>query len=241
MQYEALQAGSIFLSVINLLGFGLQIAGYILLALGLYSIARRRGIQYPWMGWIPVANLWLIGSVSDQYQYVFRGAIKNKRKVLLTIGIVYGVLVFVLIGMLMGEILRMALSMPYYMSDEAMMTWASSLMLKMGGFLLLILPLAVTLIVLQYMAFYDIYRSCNPGHAVLFLVLSILIPFTAPFFVFCNRNSDAGMPPRKQQSISPMLQEFASQPEAARNADSFQLHQIPMGEDSPEEQAPQDF
>ncbi len=53
---------------------------YVLQALSLYSIAKRRGIGKPWLSWIPVANTWILGSISDQYQYVVKGKVRNKRK-----------------------------------------------------------------------------------------------------------------------------------------------------------------
>ena len=55
--------------------------------------------------------------------------------------------------------------------------------------------------VIRYMALYDIFRSLDPGNAVLYLVLSILFSPTEPFFLFFNREKDLGMPPRKQQPV----------------------------------------
>ena len=65
----------------------------------------------------------------------------------------------------------------------------------------LVLPfaaIAITFCVIRYMALFDIYRSMDPGNAVLYLVLSILFSPTEPFFLFFNREKDLGMPPRKQ-------------------------------------------
>ena len=61
----------------------LAIASYVLTALALYTIARRRGLRNPWLAWIPVANSWLLGSLSDQYRYVVKGEHKSKRIILL--------------------------------------------------------------------------------------------------------------------------------------------------------------
>ena len=49
------------------------IATYVLSALGLYTIAKRRGLNHPWLAWIPVASAWIVGSLSDQYRYVVNG------------------------------------------------------------------------------------------------------------------------------------------------------------------------
>ena len=66
--------------VFNLLGNGISIAIYVLGALGLYTIAKRRQINHPWLAWVPIASGWIIGSLSDQYRYVKHGQVKNKRK-----------------------------------------------------------------------------------------------------------------------------------------------------------------
>ncbi len=70
----------------------LAIASYVLMALGLYTVAKRRGIHKAWLAWIPVANVWLLGCVSDQYRQVAKGQVKNRRKLLLTLEIVVVVL-----------------------------------------------------------------------------------------------------------------------------------------------------
>ena len=45
-----------------------SIAAYILTAIAIYTVSRRRGLRNPWLAWVPVANVWLLGSLSDQYQ-----------------------------------------------------------------------------------------------------------------------------------------------------------------------------
>ena len=44
----------------------LGIASYVLSAAAIYVISRRRGLHKPWLAWIPVVNVWLLGSQSDQ-------------------------------------------------------------------------------------------------------------------------------------------------------------------------------
>lgn len=58
---------------------------------------------------------------------------------------------------------------------------------------------SIVLTVFLYISLYDLYLSCNPENAVLYLVLSILITVSMPFFIFFSRNKDLGMPPRKSQ------------------------------------------
>ena len=61
----------------------------------MYAVAQRRGIEKPWLAWVPVGNAWLMGCISDQYRYVKLGQVKNKRKLLmwLEIGVLAGTLV----------------------------------------------------------------------------------------------------------------------------------------------------
>ena len=74
---------AVFWFAICLLSFAYSVTMYIFHSLGLYTLAQRRGIHRPWMAWVPVVNMWILGSISDQYQYVTKGKVTNRRKVLL--------------------------------------------------------------------------------------------------------------------------------------------------------------
>ncbi len=44
--------------------FGLVgIVGYVLMALGLQRMATNEGIENPWLAWIPVGNVWIMGKL----------------------------------------------------------------------------------------------------------------------------------------------------------------------------------
>lgn len=161
---------------------------YVLNSLGLYTIANRRGIRHSWLAWLPIGNVWILGNISDQYQYVAKGKVKNRRKVLL--GLHIG-LTAALIGWFVAIVISIALSEAFVGGLVAF------LLVAILGYLLLI-ALAITLVVFQYMCLYDLYTSCNPNDGVLLLVLSILFSVTMPFFVFAYRKKDLGMPPKKQ-------------------------------------------
>ena len=175
------------------------IAAYVLSALGIYSIAKRRGINHPWMSWVPVLNLWVVGCISDQYQYVVKGKNKNKRKWLLGLNIALAVVYivfFVIFGVMAFNVVASAAG---DISEAAIL---ESMVGPAVAMLICVLPLmglAIAVIVIRYIAMYDLYTSCNPQNNVLFLVLSIFFSVTEPFFVFFNRKKDDGMPPRRQQ------------------------------------------
>ena len=165
-----------------------SIAMYVLTALSLYTIAQRRGIRKAWLAWVPVLNCWILGSLSDQYRYVVRGQIKNKRKILLILNLLKAVLTTALVSMVAVLI--------WTMFAEATGFLLGSILSLLG----LLLPLGVVGIaycIFYYMALYDLYTSLDPENNVLFLVLSIFFSFTKPFFLFFNREKDKGMPPRR--------------------------------------------
>ena len=179
----------------------LSLATYVLTALALYTIARRRGLKNPWLAWIPVADCWLLGSLSDQYRYVVDGQHKSKRKILLIFRILTAVMWVSLIGLLI-KLCFHAVGSVFWgtMSDERIF----QILHQALNLLVMCLPLigiSIAYAVFRYMALYDIYKSLDPANCVLFLVLSILFGVTEPFFLFFSRNKDDGMPPRKQPVV----------------------------------------
>ena len=158
-----------------------SIAIYVLTALSLYTVAKRRGIAAPWLAWVPVARLWVLGSLSDQYRYLTQGQIRHKRISLLvwtgaswvlTGGIVVGTIAAIA-GASVGAILTV-------LCLALAVAWA-----------------AIVYVVLYFMALYDVYASCDPQNAALYLVLSIFFRFLVPVFLFISRDMEKGMPPRK--------------------------------------------
>lgn len=182
--------------------FAFMILSYVLQSLGMYTIAKRRCIRNPWLAWLPVGNMWILGSISDQYQYVAKGKIKNKRKVLL------------------GSMIAIyALMIPIYLTYFAMMIQgiigADSLdgnyvlpyLGLIGTVSVVLLVIALIGGVIQYIALYDLYVSCDSNNAVAYLLLSIFINVTLPFLVFACRKKDLGMPPRKEDVAAPRILE----------------------------------
>ena len=179
--------------------FGL--ATYILTSLALYTAAQRRGLNRPWLAWIPVVNCWIIGSLSDQYRYVVKGEIKSKRKVLLTLNILVSVLSAVVVGICVAMVVSIAGGAMNGISESQMMETVLGPALGIVGLCLPLAGISIAFAVIRYMALYDIYRSMDPVNCVLFTVLSILFGVTEPFFLFFNRNKDLGMPPRRQETV----------------------------------------
>lgn len=176
---------------------GIGIGSYVLQGLAYYRIATRRGIKHAWLAWLPVGSAWILGCISDQYQYVVKRQIKNKRKVLLILGIamaVAAVLIAAILGNAVGSLISLGLGQGY--GAEVV----SSTLLGVFGIAILTLVisgLSIATVILQYICLYDLYSSCDPSNNITYLILSIFLGFLMPVLLFLCRNKDEGMPPRK--------------------------------------------
>ena len=187
----------------SMLSGGLVIAAYVLTALSLYTIAQRRGIKHAWMAWVPVLDLWILGSIADQYRYVVKDQVKGKRKALLILQIVQCAAVLVLIIMLFSVLLQIAGSFagafvnPEHFDDSNIATIIATAVSALIPFLI-VLGISIAMKVIQYIALYDVYTSCDPKNNILYLLLSIFFDIALPLCLFLCRNKDEGMPPRKE-------------------------------------------
>lgn len=188
----------------NSWSFLLSIAAYVLTSLGLYTLATRRGINNAWLSWVPVINCWIIGSLSDQYRYVVKGEVKNKRKALLVMNIIAAIVIIAMIVIAIVMVIRitgMVQNTPMDLVNGKIMEMVMGPVIAVAALFMVYFGMIIALAVVHYIAMYDIYTSCDPRNNVVFLVLSILFTITEPFFLFFNRNRDEGMPPRKQEPV----------------------------------------
>lgn len=183
-----------YLTVAMLLG----LTFYILRSVGLQTIAKRRGLNHSWLAWLPVGREWIIGSVSDQYQYVVKGENRNKRKLLLGLSIGTGACSAAAAVPLVLMAVRLAAA-EGILSDSAMAS------IMMGPVLTALVmacvsgAMGIVLYVFKQMAMYDLYRSCDPHNAVAYLVLAIVFGVLEPVFLMVLRKKERGMPPRKER------------------------------------------
>lgn len=225
--YDA--AGGAAIGVIYLLlQFVPQIIGivcYIFSSLGLYTIAQRRGISNPWLAWIPFGNVWILGSISDQYQQVVKNKKTNRRKVLLWLEIAAIVVTVILVIVFVVFIFQIAMTDggTYSEFGYGFTSYAADSEVEIVGlvltfvivFLLMwlaIMAVAIVDMVFLYMSYYDLYASCDPKNATTYLVLSIVLGFLTPFLVFAVRNKDFGMQPALPQWGSPAGYQPPQQP-----------------------------
>ena len=183
-------AAGILVAILMLVYFvmlALGVVSYVLSSVGMYRIAKRRGIHHAWLAWIPVGNAWLLGSISDHYQYVAKQKQTSRRKILLILHIILVVVSGGFIGSAVGTILPESAATATSVVGVALMTICY----------LCMMGLAIAIAVFCYIAYFDLFRSCKPKCDVLFLVLGIFFNVTLPFFTFACSGSDEGMPARR--------------------------------------------
>ena len=194
-------APGVALAFVLIWGFfclALGITLYVFRALGLYTMAKHRELSHPWLAWIPLGSSWILGSLSDQYQYVARGKVQNRRRTLLRLGI----LVFICCVVMMYLSVHLAISAGEYNRYSRFVyeaTVESTPVPFLPAFWATIV-VAIVYAAFRYISLYNLYRSCNPANATAFLLLSIFVSVTESFLIFASRNQECGMPPRRGQT-----------------------------------------
>ncbi len=198
-----------------------SIVSYVLQALGLYTIAQRRGIRNGWLAFIPFGATWILGSIADQYQYVAKGKVKNRRKWLL------GLNIALVVGYFAWFITFMVTRV--FAATDMGSKNAAIAVAVIGA--LVFFALAIALCVVYYISLYNLFVSCEPDNATLYLVLSILFSVALPFFIFAARKKDNGMPPRKAEPVRQIVE--AAEPEETEEETAEPAEEVPVEEESP--------
>lgn len=195
----------------NIFYYAALITLYVLGSLGMYTIAKRRELNNAWMAWVPGLSLWLLGSISDQYQYVTKDKVCNRRKWLIVLAIAMIVL-FIAMYVCMFVAYFQIIFDAAMNSDMEYMDELQILEMIFKSFMPTFIVLAVYVVVgmvvtvLEYICYYHLFASCDPENKVLFLVLGIFMNFLLPIFTFVCRKKDLGMPPRRNVPPAAILQ-----------------------------------
>lgn len=183
-------------AVVVLLGVlaGLMLFGlvmYILESWGLHKLAKDRQIRHGWLAWLPLGYDWILGSIADHYHYVAKGHVRTRRKTLLGLSLAILILLLAQVSCLIcyfGYLFQW-FAIDYFV---AVQLYAAAELIQLA-----IAVLNLILVIRRYIALHDLYASCEPDGAAAYLVISIILPITKPFFVFSCRKKEYGMPPRK--------------------------------------------
>ncbi|WP_303869496.1 DUF4190 domain-containing protein [Acetobacterium wieringae] len=148
------------LGIILVVSLVIGLICYVFNSLGLYTMAKNRNLDNPWLAWIPLASSYLMGELI------------NDDVSISTWHIPYAKLFLPLMGLALTVVMTILGFIPY-----------------LGAFMGIILSLALSFY--YYAAQFWLYSIYDKDHRVLYLVLSIILPFLGPIFVFVIRNRDA--------------------------------------------------
>ena len=178
----------------------IMIFSYVAQGLGLSAMAKNRGIERPWLAWVPMANTWMLGRISDQYREKATGEDPNLRKKLLVRKIVQNASTLAFLGLVLlwyiGMIFAIIFSETFFLDIDALFT-PMVLVLYIALFLWIVVYTVISVFyyISQYKALFDIYRSSDPKTSTLFFVLSFFSQIALTLGIFLNRNKTLGMPP----------------------------------------------
>lgn len=171
-----------------------SLVAYVLTAYSFYTIAQRRGINNPWMAWVPVLQLWILGAIADDYQRKAKNTASGKRKILLGLVIAKVAVGIGVAVMVIGAVF--ALLSAGYTNYDDWTDWAGVIGSFSGLILTVILlgGLGIVQKVVECFALYDVYCSCDPGNALLFVLVNVFVGITKPIFLLISHKKDGGMP-----------------------------------------------
>ncbi len=139
-----------FIIVLSIILFAIFVVLYLLLAFGLYRIAIRKNVEYPWIAFIPGIQLWTLGGILKRLN-IFGVEIPRPD-------------IFLGIGPIAAGFIA---QIPY-------VGWLAT----------------VAICIVEFAAFYYLFLMFKPKDtAVLWLILSIVLSFMAPIFIFSLRNA----------------------------------------------------
>ncbi len=157
---------------------------YVMNAYPLFAIARRRGLKHAWLAWVPIGGAYVLGNISDDYQLMNRDNLKNRR---IWLPVLQGLTVVLIVAIWVW----------------ALFSFGNENPLGIAGLPFVLAAMAVCVVgaVMKWMATYDLFRSCEPYRAGVYLAICLGIRFVMPAFsivreilmlVVCQK--DQGMP-----------------------------------------------
>lgn len=203
-QLQAMLPGLLGIAVLSVVYMLLSVGIYIVASLSMHAMAKRRFIEKAWLAWIPVGNLWILGSIADHYHLCARGRVKSRRKVLMATCI--AMVVIYVASMILGfSMVKALLPVIDLATGKIIGNWMGAIGSHLIGLMvlyLLLVAVSIVQLVFAYICYYDLFRSCDPKNAVIYLVLSIVFPVILPVFLFACRHKQLGLTPQHRQTKS---------------------------------------
>lgn len=168
MHYEYTEYGNLTESQILstmlpviLVTLALSLVIYIFESLGFYTMAKRRGIHYPGLAWVPIGRDWLMGSLADQYAQ-HEGQRKSYRKVLPVLDACFVISFGIVIGLVINLVIRIEMNDPALMSQAMMAGSVEAFVMQVMGPAIALLMVGYILTIIYIVFFTSLFiKSTN--------------------------------------------------------------------------------
>lgn len=190
------------------------IVEYVLFAIGLYTIAKRMGRNYPWLAFIPFARKYLHGELAGTIELKTR-KIKNPGVWKLVLPIIAGAafslfMIILMVALGIGTFMAVG-SYGYGISGGTIML-AVVLLLIAAAVSVLYQAVYKVLCVLINIQIYDRFTTHNMG--IVHAVLSAVVPLYEAFCLFVMRHKEfnPGMEPKLTPPPAPLPPVYPGSP-----------------------------
>lgn len=175
---------------------------YVGVSLGGSRMARKVGMNHPWMFWVPGANVYALGKLADTQASLCEGKTTKFRKKLLvwtiilaSAAVIWAIALTVTTAIaavngLLDDSGNVIVS--DFSGNTALIGYFVALLISS---LLLIVPFVIYLVV-YYKSLYRIYKLYAPGGAVGFTVLSFFAEPAIPILFLILSGKDPVLPPQ---------------------------------------------
>lgn len=169
-----------FYLIFLVIALGVAVALYVFHGLGLMGMAKTCNLRHPWMGFVPYANVYLMGELAEcaaqpgkkriPWRHLALGGQLLYTALMIVWEVMYGFKVFSLAARA-GEV-----------SDYDML----KLLGRSFAFLAVVMLVGMAFSVLLYIIYWKIFNLFDAKHALLYLLLSIFVS-AAPVIFFLLR------------------------------------------------------
>lgn len=156
----------------------MSLISYLIMGAGLYTLAKRREQEKPWLAWVPIGNIWLLGDIVDEIKRQLDHKQTRYSSLLPSPSIIFLSLPLAdwLIGIVFGQAFVQKFSYNAFLA--ACFSFA--------------LIYSIVVAVYYYIALSRLFLDYAPSMRGLYTVLSILFPTLVPsVLIFIIRNNES--------------------------------------------------
>lgn len=148
---------------------------YVFNSIGLYTIAKNRGMDNAFLAFIPVVNSYYLGKIADDINKTMN---KKSSNAVILLSLQIATLFFAFVNFIVG-----------FASGLTGLAYGIAISSAFIG--MISSAIAIAYSVFLYISLYRIYKEYSPEHAVIFEVCTVLFDLH-PFFLFAIRNKKSG-------------------------------------------------